>query len=155
MIPLFARAFIYGCIGLIVEVIFTGIGSVVNGNLNATSTSYLWMLPIYGITALALEAIAKAVKWPFYLKAFLYVPIIFGVEALSGWTIQQLIGTIPWDYTHTAWSPMGLINLRYAPFWLLLGMLFEPMWIFLNHYSFTKQIRNNIPIQINNDHQNH
>jgi uncharacterized membrane protein len=89
------------------------------------------MFPIYGFAALALEAISESVDWPFYLKAFLYVPVIYGVEALSGYIIKLLIGHIPWDYQKSHWTPMGLINLKYAPFWLMLAMAFDPITHFL------------------------
>ncbi len=122
---------LYGCIGILIEFFFTAAHSLFKKNWKATGHSYLWMIPIYGVTALFLEAIAEALPWPFYAKAFIYVPIIYGVEALSGWTVKQLIGVIPWDYTHSKWTPMGLINLKYAPFWLLLAMAFEPISVYL------------------------
>lgn len=131
MLLLLEKTLVYGCLGLIIENLFTGIGALVHRDWTAKTRSYLWMLPIYGFTALALEAVSQALIWPFYLKAFVYVPIIYGVEALSGWTIQRLIGTIPWDYHKSAWTPMGLINLKYAPFWLLLAMAFDPITDFL------------------------
>ena len=131
LVLLLEKATVYGCIGILIENLFTGISSLIKKNWKATSCSYLWMLPIYGFTALALEAISQSVDWPFYLKAFLYVPVIYGVEALSGSIIKLLIGHIPWDYQKSAWTPMGLINLKYAPFWLLLGMAFDPITTFL------------------------
>lgn len=131
MIMLLEKALVYGCLGILIEFFFTSFGSLIHKNWKATGESYLWMLPIYGFTALALEGISGALPWPFYLKAFIYVPIIYGIEGLSGWTIQQVIGSIPWDYTHSAWSPMGLINLKYAPFWLMLAMAFDPIAHFL------------------------
>lgn len=131
MLILLEKALVYGCLGLLIEFVFTGIGSLIRKDWNATCKTYLWMLPIYGFAALALEGVSQAIQWPFYLKAFLYVPIIYGVEALSGWTIKQLIGTIPWDYQKSAWTPMGLINLKYAPFWLIVAMAFDPITDFL------------------------
>lgn len=89
------------------------------------------MFLIYGFTALALEGVSEALPWPFYLKAFLYVPIIYGVEGLSGWTLKKFTGKIPWDYQHSPWTPMGLINLKYAPLWLLVSMAFDPITNFL------------------------
>lgn len=125
------KIFFYGCMGILIEFFFTSIHSLFIKNWKATGYSYLWMLPIYGVTALFIEAISESVPWPFYIKAFLYVPVIYGVEALSGWTIQKLIGVIPWDYKKSAWTPMGLINLKYAPFWLVLAMCQEPISVYL------------------------
>jgi uncharacterized membrane protein len=131
MLLLLEKALVYGCLGVLIEFFFTGVGSLIKKNWKATCCSYLWMPPIYGAAALALEAISQTVDWPFYLKAFLYVPVIYGVEALSGYVIKLIIGHIPWDYQKSVWSPAGLINLRYAPFWLLLGMAFDPITGFL------------------------
>jgi uncharacterized membrane protein len=132
LVLLLQKLLVFGCLGILIEFFFTSIHSLLVKNWKATGYSYLWMLPIYGFTALALEGISDAVPWPFFLKAFLYVPVIYGVEALSGWTLQRLIGHIPWDYQKSKWTPMGLINLKYAPFWLLLAMAFDAITEFLN-----------------------
>jgi uncharacterized membrane protein len=128
---LFQKFFVYGCLGLLIEVFFTGIYSLATKNWKATSQTYLHMLPIYGLAALALEGISEALPWPFYLKAFLYVPVIYGVEALSGWLLKKAIGVIPWDYKKSKWTPMGLINLKYVGFWLVLAMAFDPLSLYL------------------------
>jgi uncharacterized membrane protein len=121
------KLFAYGCLGVMIEFFFTGVASLLKKNWKATGHSYLWMIPIYGFAALALEGVSEALPWPFYLKALLYVPIIYGVEALSGWALSKLIGHIPWDYQKSKWTPMGLINLTYAPFWLILALAFDPI----------------------------
>jgi len=126
------KIFVYGCIGVLVEFFFTSIWSLAKGNLKGTGYSYIWMPIVYGFTAISLEALSRALPWPFYLKAFLYVPIIYGVEALSGLTLKKLIGHVPWDYEKSRFTPMGLINLRYAPAWLLLALAFDPISTFLN-----------------------
>lgn len=131
LLLLLEKLVVYGCLGLLIEVFFTGIGSLIRRHWDAAGKTYLWMLPIYGFTALMLEGLSEALPWPFYLKAFAYVPIIYGIEAVSGWTIRHIIGRIPWDYGSSRLSPMGLINLRYAPFWLLLAMAFDPITNFL------------------------
>ena len=132
MLILFLKLIVYGHLGFLIEIWFTGIHSFIwNKDKSFTSVTYLPMFIIYGFTALALESISEALPWPFYLKALVYVPVIYGVEALSGWTIKRIIGLIPWDYQHSAWTPFGLINLRYAPFWLLVAMAFDPITSFL------------------------
>lgn len=133
MLILLEKALVYGCLGVLIEFFFTGVGSLIRRDWTASSKSYLWMPPIYGFAALALEAVSHAIPWPFYLKALLYVPIIYGIEALSGWTIKHIIGIIPWDYQKSAWTPMGLINLKYAPFWLIVAMAFDPITDFLTN----------------------
>lgn len=128
---LIQKFFLYGCIGILIEFFFTAFASLARGQWKATGQSYLWMIPIYGFTALILEAVSESLPWPFYAKAFVYVPIIYGAEALSGWLLEKLIGEAPWNYGRSHWTPMGLINLKYAPFWLLLAMAFEPISVYL------------------------
>jgi len=86
-----------------------------------------------------LDAVRMALPWPFYLKALVYLPLIYGIEALSGLLIVTLTtllerwfggtggGVVVWEYKKSAWAPMGLINLSYAPFWLILALGFD--WI--------------------------
>ena len=131
LLLLLQKFFVYGCLGLLIEVFFTSLYSLATKNWKATAQTYLWMLPIYGVTALVLEALSDALPWPFYLRAFIYVPFIYGMEALSGWTLQKTIGSIPWDYGKARHTPMGLINLKYAPYWLALAMAFDPLSAYL------------------------
>ncbi len=121
------KFFFYGCIGLLIEIGFTGLWSLFKKNWKLTGHTYLWMIFPYGFTAITLEALSLSLSWPFWLKAFLYVPVIYGVEALFGWALKMIIGSIPWDYTHSRWSPFGLINFRYALFWLALALVFDPI----------------------------
>lgn len=125
MLILLEKAVIYGCLGLLIEVFFTGISSLIRKHWDATCKTYLWMGPIYGVTALILEAVSDAITWPFYLKAFIYVPIIYGAEGLSAWVLKSIIGRVPWDYGLSHWTPMGFVNFSYLPFWLILALGFD------------------------------
>lgn len=135
MLNLLLKLLIYGHIGLLIEVWFTGIHSFFfRKDRSATAKTYLPMLVVYGVTAVVLEAVSGAIAWPFYLKAFIYVPIIYGSEALSGWVIKRVIGRIPWDYGISQWTPMGLINFKYAPYWLMLSLAFDPITTLLTKF---------------------
>ena len=133
-----ARVILFGCVGVLVEHVFTGVSSLLRRRWKATSTSYLWMAPIYGLTGLALEAIGDHLPWPIYFKALLYVPVIYGAEAVSGALLAALTGvlqkffggsgggTVPWDYGKSRWSPFGVVNFKYLGFWYLLALAVEP-----------------------------
>jgi hypothetical protein len=132
MLLLLAKLLVYGHLGLLIEVWFTGIhGLIFKRDLRMKAVTYLPMLVIYGVTALVLEGVSEALPWPFYLKAFVYVLIIFCAEASSGWLLKHLTGRIPWDYGQSKWTPMGLINLKYIPYWLILAMCFDSITAFL------------------------
>lgn len=127
MLELLQRVFSYGCLGLLVEVFFTGAVSLYRRNWRATSQTYLWMLPIYGLGGVALEAVQNTLQWHWVAMAFVYVPLIFAFEFVSGWILKKLIGRCPWDYGNSRYSVMGLIRLDYAPFWLLVALIFHPV----------------------------
>lgn len=127
MLNVFQKIFLYGCLGLLVEVFFTGAVSLYRRNWRATSQTYLWMLPIYGVGGVALEAVQTTLQWHWFAMAFVYVPLIYAFEFVSGWGLKRIIGRCPWDYGSTRYSVMGLIRLDYAPFWLAMAMLFYPV----------------------------
>lgn len=137
------KLLLYGHIGILLEFWFTGARSLFRRHWKLTTSSYLWMLPIYGCTALLMEAVKTAIPWPFYFKAFLYVPLIYGAEALSGATLKVLTGVlqrflggaqggvVPWEYEKSNWAPFGLVNFRYAPIWYLVALGFDPVAAFI------------------------
>lgn len=118
------RFVIYGFVGWIIEIVFTGTGSLLAGSLSLTGYTYLWMFPIYGM-AVFLEPVHNRIRtlvWP--LRGFIWVIIIYVIEYLSGWSLQLLIGVCPWDYS-SAYSINGFIRLDFLPAWFLAGFLFE------------------------------
>jgi uncharacterized membrane protein len=132
MLLILEKALVYGHLGFLIEIWFTGIHSFFfRKDKSATAKTYLPMCLVYGIAALILESISQILPWPFYLKAFVYVLAIYVMEGFSGWVLKKLIGRIPWDYGISHWTPFGLINLKYAPFWLLVAMAFDPITDFL------------------------
>ncbi|MDA8222623.1 MAG: hypothetical protein M0Z35_13215, partial [Desulfitobacterium hafniense] len=44
------RFFIYGIIGLVVEVMYTGLASLLKGDLSMQGFTFLIMIPIYGLS---------------------------------------------------------------------------------------------------------
>jgi uncharacterized membrane protein len=134
--------FIYGILGILTEVLFTGIKSLIEKNWRATSQTYLWMGPIYALGGLTLKFIhdSVVVSHNIYINALLlafmfYVPLIYGFEFLSGWLLEKIIGRVPWEYGPGRFTIIGLIRLDYAPFWFLLALCFEPITIILNKIS--------------------
>jgi len=120
------RFLIYGALGWVVEVAWTGIGSVIRRDPRLMGHTYLWMFMIYGLAAPVMEPIHGHIAhlaWP--LRGLIWMATIFAIEYGTGWTIMQITGECPWDYTGVRFSVQGLIRLDYAPAWFVLGLLFE------------------------------
>lgn len=120
------RKFIfYGILGWIIEVVWTGLGSLALGRWTLDSHTYLWMFPIYGL-AVFLEPVheeIRAYKW--WARGLIYMIIIFCVEYLTGYLLDYLVGKCPWDYSGNTFAVQGYIRLDYAPVWFAAGLLFE------------------------------
>ncbi len=131
-----SRFLLYGCTGWVLEVLFTGAGAALKRDRSATARTYLWMHPIYGGTALALEEVSARLKpLPRPLRALAYTALIFAAEYGTGWALKRLLGRCPWDYAPHKWSVHGLIRLDYAPAWYLTALLFEPVRDTLLHIT--------------------
>jgi uncharacterized membrane protein len=135
ILKLLIKIVFYGSIGMLIECWFTGIASLIKGDRRLQSVTYLWMAPIYAFSGITIGAIVDNVHIPFYLMGFLLVPVFYGIEFLSGFALLKLIKHIPWDYGRSKWTPMGLINFKYFPFWLLLAIFFGPISSFVEKVS--------------------
>jgi hypothetical protein len=139
---LWQRLIFFGCFGVLIENVFTGLYSLFQRHWKMTTCSYLPMFFVYGVAGLTLEVLGDVLPWPNYLKALLYVPIIYGFEALSGAAHAGLTtllqkwfggvggGEIPWKYKKSRWAPFQVIQLKYVLFWYLLALSIGPV----SHY---------------------
>jgi hypothetical protein len=112
----------------VLEVCFTGTSrAIFRKDAHGTATTYLWMHPIYGATALGLEFLHDRLRFlPRPLRALAYTAVIFGAEYATGWLLRRSLGRCPWDYQAKGWSVKGLVRLDYFPFWYGAALLFEP-----------------------------
>jgi uncharacterized membrane protein len=121
---------IYGLIGLILEVVYTGLASLIQGDLSMQGFTYLVMFPIYGL-GVFLEPLHRYLKLsPWWLRGLVYLGAIWIIEYCSGALLAYLLGTCPWHYTDRL-NINGLITLRMAPEWFLTGLGFEILHDFL------------------------
>ncbi|HEX3030991.1 MAG TPA: hypothetical protein VHS59_01920, partial [Bacillota bacterium] len=104
---------------------WTGLNSLVAGDVSLAGRTYLWMFPIYGL-AFLLEPIHDRIRlWPPLARGSLWMVLFTGIEYLSGWLIRSITGSCPWDYSYARWNIDGLIRLDYLPLWFLAGFLYE------------------------------
>jgi len=122
---------IYGLLGWCLEVIWTGIGSLLIGDVSLTAKTYLWMFPIYG-SAILFDPVHDAIRlWPVWKRGFVWMMLCFSVEYLTGWILRETLGTIPWDYSQAIFNIHGLIRSDYAPVWFAVGLLYEKIHDYL------------------------
>lgn len=125
------RFIIYGLLGWCLEVIWTGIGSLLNGDVSLAARTYLWMFPIYGSIILFEPVHDKIRIWPVWMRGTVWVMLYFAAEYFTGWILLQVIGMVPWDYSQAIFNIRGLIRLDYAPAWFAAGLLYEKIHDYL------------------------
>lgn len=124
---------IYGLLGWCLEIIWTGVGSLLAGDVCLTARTYLWMFPIYGLV-IVFEPLHDIIRyWPVWRRGIIWMLLYFAVEYLTGWLLSVMLGTVPWDYSLAALNIHGLIRLDYAPAWFAAGLLFEKVHDRLDH----------------------
>ena len=124
---------IYGLIGLLLEVFWTGFTSLFAGNLALTSKTYIWMFFIYGIAVFLEPMHDKIRRENFLIRGSIWSIVILCIEFICGFLLDNLIGVCPWDYTNSSkYSFLGYIRLDYFPVWFFAGLIFENIHDFLD-----------------------
>jgi len=119
------RFILYGFMGWCLEVFWTGLGSLIRGDATLHGWTYIWMFPIYGL-AILLEPVHERIRdWPVAVRGGIYTVLIFAIEYVTGTALRMILGVCPWDYSASPYSIHGVIRLDFAPFWFIVGLLFE------------------------------
>ncbi|WP_041276721.1 putative ABC transporter permease [Desulfosporosinus acidiphilus] len=122
---------IYGIIGLVLEVIYTGLASLLKGDYSMHGFTFLVMLPIYGLAVFLEPLQAKIYDLPWWSRGAIYLTMIWSIEYTSGLILGIILGSCPWHYTDPL-NINGLITLKMAPEWFLAGLGFEHLHNFLD-----------------------
>lgn len=130
----------FGCIGITTEIIFTSFSDSIisyldtsNFDMKLIGHSYFWMFFIYGLIAILFPPIYKKVKDFFIVyRLIVYASLIFCIEFISGFMLDQIIGNCPWQY-NSKFSICGYIRLDYLFFWMIFGYLIERLYLYLNN----------------------
>ena len=123
-----------GSLGWCLEVFWTGLHSLLNGQPTMMGQTSLLMFPIYGCGAFLSPALKLIDFWigdqkvslPEQLirHGMIDMVLIFTAEYISGAWLRAR-GMCPWDYSASCASVNGLIRLDFAPLWFATGLLFE------------------------------
>ena len=113
-----------GMYGWCLEILWTGLHSLINHEPKLMGVSSLRMFPIYGMAAL-LSPMSKALKkCRTMTRGLIYMVCIFAVEYPSGMYLKKR-NCCPWDYSDAPCQINGVIRLDYAPVWFLTGLFYE------------------------------
>ena len=113
-----------GFTGLCMEVLWTGLHSILAGEFTMTGKTSLLMFPVYGCAAVIRPLSEKFAAIPLCIRGCIYTVGIFAVEFISG-SFFRLLHICPWDYSRAPLNYKGLIRLDYAPLWFAAGIFFE------------------------------
>ena len=128
------RFFIYGLAGWTIEIFWTGLHSLLRGDMTLGAFTNLWMFFIYGC-AVFLEPIHDIiVKWPWVARGVIWAVIIWGMEYTSGLLLLKAVGVYAWEYTGP-FAVDGLVMLSYGPAWAVAGLLFERLHRLLDSFQ--------------------
>lgn len=113
-----------GLIGWCIEILYTSLLSLRRRDMRLTGQTSLWMFPIYG-SAFLIRPVSQIVKnKPFWIRGSFYVFWIYLVEFCSGCFLMKK-HACPWNYHRSKWQIHDVIRLDFAPFWFLVGLLYE------------------------------
>jgi len=128
------RFIIYGVIGWSIEIVWTGLHSLIFGDIVMQAYTNLWMFFIYGC-AIFLEPLHDIMKeWRWVFRGVLWVVIIGGIEYTSGTILLNLLGRYPWYYSGK-FAIDNLVRIDYAPAWFVAGLFFERVHKTLDIYN--------------------
>lgn len=117
-----------GVTGWCMEIVFTSIRPLLNGDFHLWGQTSLWMFPIYGLAVFIAPFSRLLVDWPIICRAAVYGFFIMCGEFITG-SILKAMGVCPWDYADAIYAIYGVIRLDYFPFWAAAGLVFERLLV--------------------------
>jgi len=124
------RFLLYGAIGCLMEVLWTGLSALKSKNYKLSSNTSLWMFFIYGCV-IFIEPIFRLISpLNFLLRGLIYAALILTGEFITG-TILKRADICPWDYSSTRYHVKGIIRIDYIPAWAAAGLIFEQIYWFI------------------------
>ena len=121
------RFVMYGAIGVLMEVLWTGVWELYGKNFRLTSTTSLWMFFIYGMVVVIEPVFRLLSPINFIMRGIVYAVIILTGEFITG-SLLKHANVCPWDYSNTKYHVRGVIRLDYIPAWAAAGLIFEQIY---------------------------
>jgi len=124
------RFILYGAIGCLMEVFWTGMGALLNKDFKLRANTSIWMFFIYGMVVFLEPVYLLMQAFPIVLRGVIYTLCIFAGEYVTGGFLKR-VDLCPWDYTGSRFSIQGVIRLDYAPAWFAAGLIFERVFVLM------------------------
>jgi len=124
------RFVLYGAIGCLMEVFWTGLGALIKKDYKLSSKTSIWMFFIYGMVVFLEPIYLVTQATPIIFRGLIYMLFIFAGEYITGGFLKRA-DLCPWDYTHSKYSVQGVIRLDYAPVWFAAGLIFEQFFVLM------------------------
>lgn len=115
--------FLCGFTGWCLEILWTGLHSLVTGHFTMMGKTSLLMFPVYGLAALIRPAYYKLARFPVMVRGSFTAAGFF--RGIFKRIFFQKLHICPWDYSHVPLQYKGVIRLDYAPLWFFTGLFFE------------------------------
>lgn len=116
------------------EIFWTSLESLKNGDIRLIGYSNAWMLLVYGL-AVFLEPLHDIMKhWNVFIRGMIWMVLIWGIEYTTGIILHTILGVYPWYYTGKL-AIDGLVTLAFAPAWFVAGLIFERIHTTLDAYG--------------------
>lgn len=123
-----------GFAGWCLEIIWTGICSLVKKDYKLTCNTSFWMFPIYGLGSFIGIVSTHIRRIPVLIRGLIYASAIYITEYVTG-SLLKKHNVCPWDYSNAKLNYKGLIRLDFAPLWFIVGLLFEKITNFNSNQS--------------------
>jgi len=124
---------IYGALGWFMEIIWTGLGSLLRRDFKLHASTSIWMLFIYGMAVFVEPVCDMMRQLPLIARGAAYVLCFFAIEFATGAVLKKA-RVCPWDYSGSKFNLFGLIRFDYAPVWFLAGLVFERVHFVVGRY---------------------
>ena len=130
---------INSALGLLTEVIFTGIADQFRHRrkpipgfdpVEGRCRTYVWSVLTYGFSATVAYPFIdrfypEFFAWNWIWRGCLYFPCIFFTEYAWGKYIEWAFARCPWQYRHDTWKFWKYINPYFTPLWFAFGFMLE------------------------------
>jgi hypothetical protein len=136
------RFLLYGLIGWCAEILWSGLYQALLGDSidwSLPGSTHLWMFPLYSAGGVfVFEPLHNSIRrWPWALRAALYVPVLFVIAYLTRWVLCGGLGYCP---ATSSTGEAELVGLHYAPLLFVLGLLLERLHNWLIELSLARRL---------------